>query len=245
MIDAAGGRYFPVEVLLDMKKEHEAAVDRSMERSTRGNEEAVERFSRFISELSRRVDLDEWDGWTSSLLEPSPVMNRDRFERYSETVIWLSNRTWPTVHFPGVQRAVRVFLDVWRDLIGVIDREFAYHRNIPDRFCLREKHKEIDWDERLYKQYGDEFDFNVDLIHELVYHATAAVNLLCDRIRDEIDHGYRFDEGHVSVTRGLNEFFRFEHFRPTYADENRASGDPYPGLVEIKKYVADAQGRHL
>ncbi|MET9480520.1 hypothetical protein [Streptomyces sp. NPDC006638] len=114
-----------------------------------------------------------------------------------------------------------------------------------DRFCLRGKRKEIDWDENLYKKYSDEFDFNVDLIHELVYHATAAVNLLFYRIRDEVDHGYRFDEGNVSVTRGLNEFFRFEHFRPSYADEHRVSGDPYPGLAGVKKFVADTYGHHL
>ncbi|MCY0948729.1 hypothetical protein [Streptomyces sp. H27-S2] len=245
MIDAAGGRYFSVDVLREMKREHEAAVDRNMERSLGGGEEAAERTSRFIGEWSRRVDLDEWDAWTSSLLVPSPVIDRDRFDRYSATVIWLSNRAWPTSHFSGVQRAVKIFADVWRDLIGVIDREFAYHRNMRDRFCLREKHKEIDWDEKLYKQYGDEFDFLVDLIHELVYHATAAANLICDRVRDEVDYGYRFDEGRISVTRGPNEFLRFEHFRPSYADEHRLSGDPYPGLTGVKKFVVETYGHRL
>ncbi|MFE9536194.1 hypothetical protein [Streptomyces sp. NPDC006691] len=242
VIDSSNGRYFPVEVLMEMKREHEEHVAQSLGEKSGKREEATERAARFLGEWERRVELENWDDWTSSLLSPLPEIEKERFDRFASTALWLRSRGWPTSHFPRVRRGVSIFTKIWSDLIQVIDREFAYHRNLRERFCLREKHKEIDWDEKLYEKYGGEYDFNCDLIHELVFHLTAAANLMCDYIREELDAGYRFDEGNLMITRGPNEMLRYEHFSPTYDAEQRALEEPYPGLDSVKEGASRSSG---
>ncbi len=238
VIDTSNGRFFSVEVLMEMKREHESAVSRSMDKPSKDAEEAAERAARFVADWEQRIDLEHWDSWTSWLLTPSPTMERDRFDRFSQAAIWLGSREWPTSHFPKIRQSGKLFTEIWRDLVGVIDREFSDHRILRERFCLREKHKEIEWDEDLYKRYGDEYDFNCDLIHELIFHLTASANLLCSRVREELDANYRFDAGKVVITRGPNEQLRFEHFSPTYESKQLASGAPYPGIDELRAHVA-------
>ncbi|WP_107120750.1 HNH endonuclease [Streptomyces olivochromogenes] len=239
VIDASNGRYFSIEVLLEMKREHEERVAKSMGDPAKETEAAAERAADFVSEWERRVEIDKWDGWTSSLLAPTPVMGFDQFERFFDTSLWLQGRSWPTSHFSKFRQADRIFTEVWADLIQTISDTFAHHRIARDRFCLHEKHKEISWNEQLYREYGDEFDFNVDIIHELVFHLTSAGNLMIQRIRQEIQVGYRFSEGNLRITHGPNEMLRFEHFSPSYSEDEQASENPYPGLDKIKEFVAD------
>jgi hypothetical protein len=126
-----------------MKREHEERVAKGMGDSAKETEAAAERAAGFVSEWERRVEIDAWDGWTSALLAPTPVMEFDRFERFFDTSLWLQGRSWPTSHLPKFRQAERIFTEVWADLIQTINDTFAYHRIMRDRFCLHEKHKEI------------------------------------------------------------------------------------------------------
>ncbi|MFI6979964.1 hypothetical protein ACIBSV_15415 [Embleya sp. NPDC050154] len=242
VVDAAGGRDFSVEVLLTMKYEHEKKFV-SQGVSPQAEAEAAQRAEIFVSEWERRVELACWEVWTSWLLTPSPVMDRERFDRFSSSARWFAVREWPSMNFPEIQRASKIFCEIWQDLIGVIDKEFRPHRIISDRFCLHEKHKDIPWDPQLYRKYGDEYNFNCDLIHNLVFHLTAAANLLCESVRGELDANYRFSEGRLMISRGLTEDLGFEHFSPIYSTEQRASGLPYPGFRAVRASIAQAAGR--
>lgn len=202
------------------------------------DERAAILMARLVSEWEQRVELSRWDNWTSSLLQPTPTIDREQFKRFSETSVWLATRRWPSSGFSKTKRAFDVFTQVWGDLMSLIDSEFHTHPIVPNRFCLREKHKEIDYDPALYKQYGDEFDMNCELIHHLVIHATAAANLLCDAISVELDSSYRFEEGYLKVTRGLDMNLKFTHICPKYIE--RQEGESlYPGLEELREFVKE------
>lgn len=88
-----------------MKAEHERRVE-SFGKVQVEEEESIERLTRSrIAEWEKRVDLDDWQNWTSSLLQPTSEIERARFERHKDTSVWLGALKWPTKSYAELSRA--------------------------------------------------------------------------------------------------------------------------------------------
>lgn len=239
VIDAADGKYFSVETLLEMKRDHEGMVEHGLGTLDREKQQAGELMARFADEWETRAGIADWEGWTSYLLTPQPAISRERFADLSDTAVWVGSRKLPTIHYPRIARGVRIFSVIWLDLVKFIDREFAASRS-ESELQLRAKHKETWWDQGVYRKLVYEYELNVHVLHELLFHASAAVNLLSDFIRDDLDAAYGFDRGSVTIVRGPDQHLRFQHFRPEYEGGHRESEDPYPGMVELMDLARDS-----
>jgi len=67
-----------------------------------------------------------------------------------------------------------------------------------------------------------------DLAADLAVEMTRAVNLICDRVRDELWPNYRLAEGYATIGLGMDQSLRYQVLRPLYAVDT--PDRPYEGL---------------
>jgi len=98
-------------------------------------------------------------------------------------------------------------------------------------FLRTEKFYKIrEWDTETYDRLARQFDFHVDLIHDLTFEMTRAANYVCDSVRESLDRAFRVEQGVLLVQRSAG--FMDYTYRAEYA-QNERDGQPYPGLQEF------------
>jgi hypothetical protein len=73
-------------------------------------------------------------------------------------------------------------------------------------FLRTEKFYKIrEWDTETYDRLARQFDFHVDLIHDLTFEMTRAANYVCDSVRESLDRAFRVEQGVLLVQRSATD----------------------------------------
>ena len=162
--------HFTVERLHEMKRAHESWVRTQLAGFDVQKQEDDERWAGYIEEWSARSDLNNWLVNTSHLLSSDPQVDAHFFAALKEIPVWVLSRVWPK-SAPDLRATLENYSSVVNDLLN----EFAKHSK-PDssgemietiRFYRIE-----DYDEERYHRLLKQFNFHVDLLHDLVFELT-------------------------------------------------------------------------
>ena len=220
--------HFTVERLASIKADHENWVRSSLAGFSPLKQEEDELWAGYVEEWASRSCLERWTAETSWLMEPQPAIGMEFLSKLDSLREWLLSRIWPKSS-PELRMALENFRWVIDDLVC----QFRRHADREPRgeFLYTEKFYKIPgWDTETYDRLARQFDFHVDLIHDLTFEMTRAANYVCDRVREKLDKAFRIEQGVLLVYRsaGLTDYT----YRSEYA-ENERDGRPYPGLQEF------------
>ncbi len=220
---------YSVEKIKEMKREHEKWVRDSLDIDEQKIKDDL-LYSSYIDEWIERVDLDNWEAWTSWLLgSGQPSMRKEKLQELQELKEWMFKRIMPNT-FIGLENAFENFRRVLQDLINT----FSAHSVSRGDELETEKFYKIDrWDPELNSRLHKEFMFHVDLVMDLTIELTRAANYLCDQVRRYILSDFRLKEGLLVITSGPYMDLTFRTHRVNYFGEQR-TGIPYKGLDVFK-----------
>ena len=135
---------------------------------------------------------------------------------------WLFSRPWPGRH-SYVDDAFENFRRVADDLAIAIREDFTL---IVGMLRLRPHYKEMPHNPNYVRDLED-YQWLVDLVHDLVLELTRAVNEIAKAVRTSDDPLYRLEEGLALVER--TDGIGGSRLRVTYEPDEFADS-PYPGL---------------
>jgi hypothetical protein len=213
--------YWTVDRLLEMKAKHEAWVESVTSAEEDSALAAALIYAEVIQRVGAELDFDSWHAWSSTLVEPTPSIHPKMLERIERLREWLFRRPWPQT-LPELEEAFENLRRILDDLAMVC--RLGLEEKFGRRILVPEYKKR--WVEN-YDEHADQFEWTVDVIHDLMMELTRAANLVCDRIRKRIDPLYRADEG-VLVVERMGDGLHFNRIRPTYSATDL--GNLYPGL---------------
>ena len=225
----------PVGRLVEMKQAHEQEIEQRLSPEQR-NENVIEvRYAAIVDEWARRIQIDQWDGQVSRVTV-SGAMRKNVLEDLRTLNDWLLRRVWPRT-LPRLEDALLNFRMVAEDLDAVVTR-FSTERG--GDILIDRVHKELEGmrageEQRRFLERRSEY--YQDLAADLAIELTRAVNLVSERVREQLWPVYRLEEGYATIGLGLNEVLAFETLRPLYAAD--APDRPYPGLQDFVIERAD------
>lgn len=180
--------HFTVQELKRLKLSHEEWVRSCLHPDARKQADD-EKWAGYIDEWSQKARLDNWLAYTYWLLGPTPAVNKEFFQQLSSLRTWLLSRVWPE-RYPDLRLALESFRIVVNDFINVFEehsnrgtREGDLLRTVPF-YKLRQPEPED------YHRLLSQFEFHVDLIHDLVFEMTRAANYVCDLVREYVDQHF-------------------------------------------------------
>lgn len=146
---------------------------------------------------------------------------------------WILSRVWPK-RYEALEAAFVNFRYVLDDLLET----FHQHAIIPhynDKLLTTERfYHYADGDLPRYEQLLYDYQFHVDLLHDLMLELTRAANYVCDKVRRFLLPNYRLKEGVILVDSGPYMDLKFLTHRAEYEPYERVLC-PYPGLEQFKK----------
>lgn len=222
---------YTVEVLHNMKQEHERWVQDSLRSYDPVKQRDDEVYGAYVEEWASRVELDEWVAWSSQLMSSGqPHMREEKMESLAEAAPWIYGRVWPG-RYPELEAAFDNFCQVLTDLLTV----FRMHsEDRGDDLWTRKFYKMMDrWDLETERRLLRQFDFHVDFVEDLMLELTRAANYVCDRVRQYLDPTFRLNEGMVMAQSGPYVIDEWRLHRVQYVGEERVL-HPYPGLERFK-----------
>jgi hypothetical protein len=230
VIDAQENTY-SVEVLHQMKRDHEAWVKEQLE-FDQAKQFDDEQYAGIIDEWERLAHVDRWLGWASYVLSSDhPRMESGLDRDLDELRKWLLVRAWPE-RYSHLEDAFHNFRRVLSDFQETF-RKHAYLIPDGDWLYTRKFYQISDWNPERYERLHKQYEFHVDLVEDLMLELTRAANLLADRFRQNILQSYRLKEGRLAVEYGPLEDLRFRTVVVQYTAEQRGERMPYPGLPEF------------
>lgn len=238
VIDSKANEW-PVETLRQIKAEHELWVSTTLSYDPEARMKA-ETAAGYLAGWEQRVDLDNWDAWTSGLLTAGqPRISKDRLVRLEDAAQWMFRRVWADSE-SNLQMAFRLFRNIAMDLV----REFQQHAVewgedawITETFYKLQYH-----DQETYERLVSEYNDHVDRVQDLLLELTRAANLVCSVGRADVWPGYRVESGVATVTSGPHSDFGFHTARPEYTTADAADGY-YPGRDEFINRVRYGRDR--
>lgn len=218
---------YTVASLHDMKKEHLDWVSRNLE-TDRERQADDEDYASYIDKWVELSGADEWDVWSSWVLEAAqPRIVASRMEQLEELGRYLLSRIWPH-RYSALEDAFANFARVANDFRSVFmkravkwDGDGLYYET--EAFYRHGEHHRDAYQRRL-----DLYNYHVDLVQDLVFELTRAANDLCDKVRASALPSFRVREGALLVTRGPGMDLKYATYRLEYRDQSR-----YPGLREF------------
>lgn len=219
----------PVARVVEIKQAHERDIDERLTPQKR-NENTIEiRYAAIIEEWARRIDIDRWDGRISSVAA-SQAMRIDTLEDLRDLRTWLHTRVWPRTAGP-LEEAFLNFRAISENLESVVE---YYGTRTEGMVLVDQVYREEEArgaDEKRMVSLRARSDYYQDLACDLAIELTRAVNLVCDRVREEIWPTYRLEEGYATIGLGLDASLSFQTLRPLYPPNTE--GVPYPGLRQF------------
>lgn len=232
--------HWKVDRLLAMKAGHEAWVESVTSSDDEAGLVAALIYADAIQRVEAELDFDAWHLWTSGLLAPTPSIDREALERIDRLREWLFRRPWPKT-LPDLEEGFENLRRILDDIAMVC--QLGLEDTLDTRTLVPEYKKR--WVDD-YDKHAEQFNWTVDLIHDMTMELTRAANLVCDRIRNRIDPLYRWEEGVIMVER-MGDGLHYNRIRPTYSAADL--GDLYPGLerflnVRAARDIVYGEGRN-
>jgi hypothetical protein len=211
-----------------MKKDHEVRVAEAMGAVDRRrlNDELV--YAETVSAWVERARLEQWLAWTSNLLTPRPFIYDKDFEALKDLRQWLLSRPLPC-RFEGLEAAFENFRWVAEDLAMVLGLSTSAWGQ--DRWMVDAFYKARHFEQAVYRRLGEQYEWLVDMIHDLTFELTRAANRISDEVRSTMDFRFRLEEGDVTVER--QEELHFTRYVPRYSGEELDDPAPYRGLQDF------------
>ena len=227
-----GPKDYPVGKLLEIKRQHEAAV-LSQETFNRQGQLAEEQWATLIDRLNELLGWSDWRVGTDGIFDSNgPMIRADVRERLSQTSEWIFKRVWPAGH-PRLRSAIAALGHVLNDFL-ITFSEHSFRDKGSEWVEVKRFYRIDEWDPERYRALSDRYEEHVALIEDLVLELTRYGNYVAQLIREELDPTFRFDEGLLLIARGLNIDFRYDILRPQFTDEDFKDGEPYKGLERFR-----------
>jgi hypothetical protein len=215
-----------------MKGDHERWVRESLQDFDAGKQRDEEHYAHLIQEFCERVDLDNWQKWSSWVLSGGgyPRIWKYMHARLDLLREWLLSRVWPR-RYTEIEDSLENFRLVLEDFLNVFD-EHAEPLG-EDMLGTRKFYKIEEWDPERYERLSRLHEFHVDLVQDLMLELTRAANYVCDKVRDRLFPTFRLTEGLLLVTHGPYMNMSYRTQRCEYRNDERTAS-PYPGLEGFK-----------
>ena len=223
---------YPVELLLSIKAQHEAAVMAS-DAFDPQNQVAEENWARLVDQLDKIL----WQTWQSDVapfFDPNfPWVDDDFIDRLQRASEWIYGRIWPD----GNEKLKRA-LEAFGQLLSDWASKFNEHAESPDpaaKSAMTPRFYKIDnWDPDLYHRLFREYQYHVRLLEDLALEATRYGNYIASLIRAELDSSYRFDEG-LLIIRANTSIFHYQLLKPEFRPSDFNEGEPYKDLETFER----------
>ena len=225
---------YSIGKLKEIKKDHEEWVNNSLSiDETKMKADLI--YSSYIDDWVKRVDLDNWNAWTSWLLgSGQPQFSKQKFKELEELKEWIFTRIMPG-SYVELENSFENFRRILQDLLN----SFNLHALERHGELYTDKFYKLDhWDPELNSKLHKEYMFHVDLIMDLTTELTRAANLICDQIRKYILSDFRLAEGLLVITSGPYMDFSFRTHKVRYTGDQR-TGIPYKNLGTFKEERVD------
>ncbi|MBO4271274.1 HNH endonuclease signature motif containing protein [Microbispora triticiradicis] len=238
LIDKNHGADYPVAVLQQMKQRHEDLVESKLAGVDIKRRRIEEIITAQVADWESRADLDHWQELTVGICSADTArIKREAYQRLEELSGWLLNRIWPST-YPALASAMENFRAVLVDLRGMFQQHGEYDDQRGDVVLIRHEKRLRKWDPEEYSKLSQQHHQRFVLLQDLALELTRAANLVCDRVREEIDPTYRIEQGAVSAHSGPYGFLSYMMHRVEYTSAEKALANPYPGLedfAEVRK----------
>jgi hypothetical protein len=187
---------------------------------------AAKQMRAIVEEWERRALLNGWHALSLSFLAADGPKLRTTVERaLRELDAWIAKRIWPS-GFPKIRKSIEVFGRVLGDLLTVFDR----HTEPRGDFLQTTPFYKLQWHPtEKYLALLEDYQHHTGLIDDLTLELTRSANLVCDRVREELDPDFRMNEGLLSAMAGPFQAFDFRELIVQYPPIEKEL-DPYPGL---------------
>ena len=225
---------YSIKKLNDIKRVHESWVSSQLEIYDPSKQRDDEVYASYIEKFECLTSLDNWSNWTRHLLSNGqPKISKEQREQLEELRTWLLNRVWPN-RYVDLELAFENFRRILQDLLNSFDKhsiEFREHSFITEKFYKSVPYHD---DKKLHKELFNQYEYHCDLIEDLSLELNRAVNYVCDKIRENILHGYRLEEGVLLIISGPHMDMSFHTHRAEYQGDERLEL-PYLGLKLFSK----------
>lgn len=212
---------YPAEMLYDWKKNHEAIIDVA-------SGEADAQYADIVDKWVEGSHLDIWSALSQNVLREGGQSIEDRIQQDLQKIgIWLTSRIWPGT-YPKLEHAFFNFNAILNDFVRV----FALHWKPIGKFLVTAKFYKNYYKrpQDIIMQKQEEYEFHTRLVEDLFLELTRSANLICDRVREQLDAKFRIVEGVLLVSSGEYPDGSWRIHRPEYSKKERDQTQPYPGL---------------
>lgn len=229
-IDDQPGHY-TVENLHQLKNDHEAWVRQRLDFDPAAQRED-EYYADLIQQFSEKVDIDNWQNWSSWIMGNSyPRISVNIHGKLESLRQWLLSRVWPQ-RYPEIESSFQNFRHVLQDFLNVFNEHSEPHGE--EMLATQKFYKIREWDPERYERLSKMHDFHVDLVQDLMLELTRAANYVCDMTRKTFFPTFRLQEGVLLVTSGPYMDLTYRTHRPEYRGGERVER-PYTGLTAFKE----------
>lgn len=231
---------YSVEILLELKKQHESWVQQNLTFDEKKQKED-EFYATYIDEFIRLADIENWQAWTSFLLSADgPYIGTERYNNLRKLIEYVISRVW-FGRYPDLENSLLNFKNVLNDLLKVFDK---HRKSDGNRIWTRKFYHIDEWNPEKYERLANKYEYHVALVEDITFELTRAANYVFDKVRANLFSSYRIKEGVLLLEMGPFSGMTFRTFRSEYQNEERIE-KPYPGLrefMEIRSTRDDAFG---
>lgn len=209
---------FTVEKLHVIKQVHLDWVETSLNPNI-DRQKDDEQYATYVDKWIELAGVMEWRNWTSFLLSAGqPQIWVSQYNNLKTLNEYLLSRVWPKRYFT-LEHAFINFRVILNDFFLVFDK---YKEIIGDgdnaMYQVEKIYKRLNrWNDNEYRRLGSTFDYNVDLVQDLVLELTRAANYVCSEIRRSIIPSFRIAEGLLLVESGPNMQLHYTTIKCEYA----------------------------
>jgi hypothetical protein len=159
-----------------------------------------------------------------------PKISKEMDTKLNELSTWMLSRIW-FKRYIELEESLKNFQRVLGDLYNTFHEHSTEYF---DMFITDKFYKINRWDEKLYANLVNEYNFHVDLVEDLVLELTRAANYVCDNVRRFFLPSFSVSEGLLLVNYDLVWTCHLKQFVQNTVGKNVLL-QPYPGLERFKK----------
>ena len=230
--------YYTIERLHQIKSDHEMWVRSTLKPEDHTKECDDLAYAGIIDTFCKQIDIDHWTGrGTFIYAAEGPCIDKAYHKALSNIPPWIISRVWPH-RYEDLEEAFYNFKEVLGDFVNVMNRYLDDPSRGDDRLRTRRFYQIDDWNREKYEELFRQYDEHICLVGNLFTEVTRAANLICDRVRKNVFHGFRIKEGILLVQRDMvmvGESSSTQFYRAEYTTEKRMQKRPYKGLEEFKR----------
>ncbi|MBI1267341.1 MAG: hypothetical protein GC193_07920 [Cryomorphaceae bacterium] len=231
--------HYTIEKLIELKKVHEKWVKESLHLDIQVNKDDLT-YASYIDELFKRLDLENYNGWTQSLISNGqPSIGYTRLKEIEKVPTYVVSRFWPG-RYQELETAILNLKNVLNDLIKVfykhVENDSLSESENPEfeTIVFTRKFYQIDeWNPERYDELLEEFNYHAELVVDLTLELTRATNFVIEKTRKYLTPKYREEQGKLLVTAGPFMDMSWQTFKVEYKKEEKEHELPYPGLKEF------------